>query len=125
MKLGAFSISLNVKDISASKAFYQKLGFTEFGGNVEHKWLILKNADNQLIGLFEGMLEKNTLTFNPGWDQCANEIAEFMDVRDIQAALKQQGIECISEADESSSGPASMVVIDPDGNPILIDQHRN
>ncbi len=123
MKLGAFSVSLSVKDIHASKAFYEKLGFTEFGGNIEQNWLILKNED-KIIGLFQGMFENNILTFNPGWDQDAQNLDEFTDVRDIQKQLKADGIGLIREADESTSGPASITLIDPDGNAILVDQHR-
>ncbi len=122
MKLGAFSISLAVKDIAASKSFYKKLGFEEVGGDIEQNWLILRNA-NHTIGLFQGMFEKNTLTFNPGWDQQANPLAEFTDVRALQRDLKAQGVELISQADEATEGPASVVLVDPDGNPILIDQH--
>jgi catechol 2,3-dioxygenase-like lactoylglutathione lyase family enzyme len=122
MELGAFSISLAVKDIETSKQFYQKLGFEVFGGEIAHNWLIMKNGDH-IIGLFQDMLEKNTLTFNPGWDSNAQNLDEFMDVREIQQHLKAQGVELVSEADEDSSGPASFVVVDPDGNPILIDQH--
>lgn len=124
MKLGAFSISLNVKDIQASKDFYEKLGFKDLGGDISQKWLILKNDDDHIIGLFEGMIEKNTLTFNPGWDQCANSLEAFDDVREIQKVLKNAGISLESEADETTTGPASLVVYDPDGNPVLIDQHR-
>jgi catechol 2,3-dioxygenase-like lactoylglutathione lyase family enzyme len=122
MELGAFSISLAVKDIETSKQFYQKLGFEVFGGEIAHNWLIMKNGDH-IIGLIQDMLEKNTLTFNPGWDSNAQNLDEFMDVREIQQHLKAQGVELVSEADEDSSGPASFVVVDPDGNPILIDQH--
>ena len=122
MKLGAFSISLNVKDIKASKLFYENLGFTEFGGDIEQKWLIMKN-ENSIIGLFQGMFEKNILTFNPGWDQNANTLDSFTDVRDIQRQLKEKGIKPDTEADEHTTGPASIIVTDPDGNPILIDQH--
>jgi lactoylglutathione lyase len=122
MKLGAFSLSLSVKDIQASKAFYEKLGFSVFGGNAEQNWLIMKNGDH-IIGLFQGMFEKNSLTFNPGWDQDANTLESFTDVRELQRELKAQGITMQSEADESTSGPASFVIVDPDGNPILIDQH--
>jgi catechol 2,3-dioxygenase-like lactoylglutathione lyase family enzyme len=122
MELGAFSISLAVKDIETSKQFYQKLGFEVFGGEIAHNWLIMKNGDH-IIGLFQDMLEKNTLTFNPGWDSNAQNLDEFMDVREIQQHLKAQGVELVSEADEDSSGPASFVVEDPDGNHILIDQH--
>lgn len=122
MKLGAFSISLSVKDIEASKSFYEKLGFSAFMGNAADNWLIMKNGDH-IIGLFQGMFEKNSLTFNPGWDQDVNTLASFTDVRDLQRELKAQGITMQSEADESTSGPASFVIVDPDGNPILIDQH--
>lgn len=123
MKLGAFSISLAVKDIAASRAFYEKLGFTVFGGNQAQNWLILKNEET-LIGLFQGMFEGNILTFNPGWDSNAKNLAEFVDVRDIQKALKALGVPLTTEADESTSGPASFTLTDPDGNQILVDQHR-
>jgi catechol 2,3-dioxygenase-like lactoylglutathione lyase family enzyme len=123
MNLGAFSISLAVKDIKASKVFYSKLGFEVFGGDESQNWLILRNGAN-VIGLFQGMFDKNTLTFNPGWDQNAQELESFTDVRDLQKKLKADGVELMMEADEDSSGPASFVVIDPDGNPILVDQHR-
>ena len=123
MDLGAFSVSLNVKDIATSKAFYEKLGFTPIGGNAEENWLILRNGDH-VIGLFQGMFERNLLTFNPGWDQQCNETAEHTDVREIQRRLRAAGIALVNEADEQSEGPASCMVIDPDGNPILIDQHR-
>jgi lactoylglutathione lyase len=122
MELGAFSISLAVKDIKASKAFYEKFGFKDFGGDITQNWLILKNGD-VIIGLFQGMFEKNSLTFNPGWDQNAQKLELFTDVREIQRHLKTQGMEFLSEADESTTGPASFVVEDPDGNPILFDQH--
>lgn len=122
MKLGAFSISLAVKDIAASRAFYE-LGFTVFGGNQEHHWLILKNGDH-LIGLFQGMFERNALTFNPGWDQNAQPLDEFTDVRELQRLLKAQGVALTTEADENGSGPAHIAMLDPDGNPVLIDQHR-
>lgn len=122
MKLGAFSISLSVKDLKASRIFYEKLGFSVFGGNEAENWLIMKNGDH-IIGLFQGMFEKNILTFNPGWDQNAKTLESFTDVRDLQRALKAQGITMQTEADETTSGPASFVIIDPDGNPILIDQH--
>jgi catechol 2,3-dioxygenase-like lactoylglutathione lyase family enzyme len=121
MELGAFSISLAVKDIKASKEFYEKLGFKEFGGDISQNWLILKNGDH-IIGLFQGMFDKNMLTFNPGWDQEAQKLDTFTDVREIQRQLKAQGVELVTEADESTTGPAHLVV-DPDGNPILIDQH--
>ncbi|MBP8240672.1 MAG: VOC family protein [Saprospiraceae bacterium] len=123
MQLGIFSISLSVKDIRASKAFYEQLGFSEFGGNIDQNWLILKNGAT-LIGLFQGMFEDNLLTFNPGWDENAQNVEPFDDVRDIQRYLKSQGIALVTEADESTSGPAYITLIDPDGNSILIDQHR-
>ncbi len=122
MELGAFSISLAVKDIEISKSFYAKLGFEVFGGDASQNWLILKNGDH-VIGLFQGMFEKNMLTFNPGWDSDARELDEFTDVREIQRQLKAEGMEFTSEADESTTGPASFMVVDPDGNPILVDQH--
>ncbi len=122
MKLGAFSISLAVKDIQASKEFYENLGFSVFAGELERKYLIMKNG-NALVGLFQGMFEKNILTFNPGWDENAQKLDSFSDVRDIQKHLKEKGISIENEADESSTGPASFVVVDPDGNPVLIDQH--
>jgi catechol 2,3-dioxygenase-like lactoylglutathione lyase family enzyme len=122
MQLGAFSISLAVKDLEASRAFYEKFGFTEFAGDASQNWLILKNGDHA-IGLFQGMFEKNILTFNPGWDNSANKLDSFTDVRELQRQLKAQGVRLESEIDESSSGPASIVAVDPDGNPILIDQH--
>lgn len=123
MKLGAFSISLSVKDIYTSKAFYENLGFIVFGGNIEQRWLIMKNG-NAIIGLFQGMFENNILTFNPGWDQNAQNIADFDDVRTIQKQLKSKGIVLQSEANETTSGPDSLIITDPDGNTILIDQHR-
>lgn len=122
MQLGAFSISLAVKDLAASRAFYEKLGFKEFGGNASQNWLIMKNGDH-IVGLFQGMFEKNMLTFNPGWDQDAKPLDGFTDVREIQRQLKEQGVALASEADETTTGPASIIVIDPDGNPVLIDQH--
>ena len=122
MDLGTFSISLAVKDIGASKEFYEKLGFEVFGGDASQNWLIMKNGDHA-IGLFQGMFEKNTLTFNPGWNSDARELDTYTDVRELQRQLKERGVELISEADESTSGPASFVVVDPDGNPILVDQH--
>ncbi len=122
MKLGVFSVSLSVKDINASKLFYEKLGFTIFGGDIEKKYLIMKN-ENSIIGLFQGMFENNILTFNPGWDENANKLESFTDVRELQSQLKNKGVTLETEADENTSGPASFVVIDPDGNPILIDQH--
>ena len=123
MKFGVFSISLSVKDIKASKEFYENLGFTVFGGNIEQNWLIMKN-ENSIIGLFQGMFENNILTFNPGWDENAKNVDPFDDVREIQKQLKSKGVKLDSEADESTSGPASIVMTDPDGNNILIDQHR-
>ena len=122
MDLGAFSISLAVEDIGASKEFYEKFGFEVFGGDASQNWLIMKNGDHT-IGLFQGMFEKNTLTFNPGWDSNARELDSFTDVRELQRQLKEQGIELMSEADENTSGAASFIVVDPDGNPILVDQH--
>lgn len=122
MELGAFSVSLTVKDIEASQSFYEKLGFQVFGGDAAQNWLILKNGDH-VIGLFQGMFEQNILTFNPGWDQDGNPVDSFSDVREVQRALKAQGLGIVDEADESTTGPASFIVIDPDGNPILIDQH--
>ncbi len=122
MELGTFSISLAVKDINASKSFYEKLGFKEFAGDISQNWLILKNGDHA-IGLFQGMFEKNILTFNPGWDGNAQPLATYTDVREIQRLLKAQGVTLQQEADESTTGPACFVVVDPDGNPILVDQH--
>ena len=122
MQLGAFSISLSVKDLAVSRAFYEKLGFTTMGGDAKHGWLILKNGD-VIIGLFQGMFEKNMLTFNPGWDQSANKIPAYTDVRDLQRTLREQGVKFETEADESTTGPAHFVVVDPDGNPVLVDQH--
>jgi len=122
MKLGAFSISLSVKDLQASKQFYKKLGFTKIGGDDKMNYLIMQN-ENSTIGLFQGMFDKNILTFNPGWDQQARKIEEFEDVRSIQKNLNSQQIELITEANEQSSGPASIILTDPDGNQILIDQH--
>ena len=122
MELGAFSVSLAVKDIEASQFFYEKLGFTAFAGNQSQNWLIMKNGDKAL-GLFQGMFEKNILTFNPGWNSAAEPLAEFTDVRELQRQLKKLGVEPITEADESSTGPASLMIADPDGNTILIDQH--
>jgi catechol 2,3-dioxygenase-like lactoylglutathione lyase family enzyme len=123
MELGSFSISLSVKDIAASRDFYAKLGFEPVGGNIEQKWLILRNGDH-VVGLFQDMFERNMLTFNPGWDQHCNELARFTDVREIQAQLKKGGLSLATEADATTRGPASLMVIDPDGNPVLIDQHR-
>ncbi len=122
MDLGAFSVSLAVKDLEASKEFYEEFGFTVFGGDASQNWLILKNGDHT-IGLFQGMFEKNILTFNPGWDASAGKLAKFTDVRDLQRQLKSQGVKLESEADENTTGPARFVAVDPDGNPILVDQH--
>ncbi|MGQ1787798.1 MULTISPECIES: VOC family protein [unclassified Saccharicrinis] len=123
MQLGTFSISLAVKDIHASKAFYEKLGFAVFGGDINQNWLIMQNG-SATVGLFQGMFDQNILTFNPGWDKNAQEVNPFTDVREIQKQLKDKGIEFQSEADETTTGPASFVILDPDGNPILVDQHR-
>jgi catechol 2,3-dioxygenase-like lactoylglutathione lyase family enzyme len=123
MKLGAFSVSLSVMDINASKQFYENMGFKVFAGSLEQNYLIMKNG-NALIGLFQGMFQGNILTFNPGWDENANNMDSFDDVRDIQRHLKGQGITIMAEADESTSGPASLMMTDPDGNMILLDQHR-
>ncbi len=123
MNLGAFSISLAVKDIHASLAFYEQLGFEVVHGDIEQNWIILRNREH-VIGLFQGMFDRNMLTFNPGWDQQGRNTDEFTDVRDIQKALKAAGLAPASEADEQGTGPASCVLVDPDGNPVLIDQHR-
>jgi len=122
VELGAFSISLAVKDLGASRTFYEKFGFTVSGGDPSQNWLILKNGSH-VIGLFHGMFEKNILTFNPGWDNNAQKLRTFTDVRDLQRTLKAQGVLLTSEADESSTGPGSFMAVDPDGNPILVDQH--
>ncbi len=122
MQLGAFSISLAVKDIQASKTFYEKFGFKPFAGDASQNWLILKNGDHA-IGLFQGVFEKNILTFNPGWDSNAQPLASFTDVRELQRLLKAQGVPLVQEADETTTGPASFIAVDPDGNPILVDQH--
>jgi len=122
MKLGAFSVSLAVKDLQKSKAFYEKLGFKEFGGDASQNWLILKNGD-KVIGLFQGMFEQNILTFNPGWDQDGKTLKEFTDVRELHKKIKTEGVETMQENLKEESGPGSFVVMDPDGNPILIDQH--
>jgi catechol-2,3-dioxygenase len=122
MILGAFSISLSVKDLIVSKQFYENLGFTVFAGDVKMNYFIMKN-ENSLIGLFQGMFEKNILTFNPGWDESAKKLPQFDDVREIQKNLKSKHIKLEQEADEKSTGPASIVLMDPDGNAILIDQH--
>lgn len=123
MDLGAFSVSLAVKDITASRAFYEKLGFTQIGGDASQNWLILQNGAST-VGLFQGMFERNSLTFNPGWDNHGNHPAEFTDVREIQRQLKAGGLSLVAEADESTTGPAHIILTDPDGNPVLIDQHR-
>jgi len=122
MELGNFSISLAVKDLEASRQFYEKLGFEKFGGEPAQNWLIMKNGD-RVIGLFQGMFERNTLTFNPGWDSNAQLVPGFTDVRELQRQLKARGMQFMSEADESTTGPASFIVVDPDGNPVLFDQH--
>lgn len=122
MQLGVFSLSLNVKDIRASREFYAKFGFSDFGGNIEQNWLIMKNGE-QVIGLFQGMIEKNTLTFNPGWDSNAQPVPGFTDVRQLQRQLEENGVTLAARADESTTGPAYIIAVDPDGNPILIDQH--
>lgn len=122
MDLGAFSISLAVKDLEASRTFYEKFGFTVFAGDGAQNWLIMKNRQH-VIGLFQGMFEKNILTFNPGWDNNAQKVVEFTDVRELQRRLKAQGVPLQHEVDESTTGPGSFIAIDPDGNPILVDQH--
>jgi len=122
MKLGAFSVSLSVKDINASKEFYETLGFKVFAGDIEKNYLIMKNEDS-LIGLFQGMFENNILTFNPGWDSNANKLENYDDVREIQKILKDKNVELIREVDDNTNGPASITLFDPDGNTILIDQH--
>jgi len=122
MKLGALSISLSLKDIHLSKKFYETLGFTVFGGEIEKNYLIMKNG-NALVGLFQGMFENNIISFNPGWDESANKLDSYNDVREIQQHLKDNGLKLEQEADTTTSGPASIVLIDPDGNPVLIDQH--
>ncbi|WP_404452566.1 VOC family protein [Virgibacillus necropolis] len=123
MNLGAFSVSLNVKDINVSKSFYENLGFEFLGGDITQNWLIMKNGDC-IIGLFQGMFEKNILTFNPGMNQEAENLDSFTDVRELQKHLKEKGIKILSEADETNEGPAHFTIEDPDGNPILVDQHR-
>ncbi len=122
MELGVFSVSLSVKNLAASRAFYEKLGFIAFTGNPEQNWMIMKNGDH-IIGLFQGMFEGNILTFNPGWDKNGNTLESFTDVRDLQRVLKQQGVRFEIEANEASTGPASFLLLDPDGNPVLVDQH--
>jgi len=123
MNLGAFSVSLTVKDIHKSKSFYEDLGFEILGGNIDQNWLIMKNGST-VIGLFQGMFEKNMLTFNPGWNQNADNLDSFTDIRELQKQLKAKGVAMLTEADELSEGPASFTIEDPDGNPILVDQHR-
>jgi lactoylglutathione lyase len=122
MKLGAFSVSLAVRDLEASRAFYEKLGFTQFHGDASQGWLILRNGTT-VIGLFQGMFERNTLTFNPGWDTNAQPVDQFTDVRELQRRLKGAGVEIETEVDESGSGPGFFIVNDPDGNPVFVDQH--
>ena len=122
MELGAFSVSLTVKDIKSSQKFYESLGFKSFMGDAAKNWLILKNGD-QVIGLFQGMFDKNILTFNPGWDSNAKKLASFTDVRELQRIAKARGVKLVKEADESTTGPASFMAVDPDGNQILFDQH--
>lgn len=123
MELGAFSVSITVKDIHASKAFYEKLGFDSLGGDISQNWLIMKN-ENCIIGLFQGMFEKNILTFNPGWNEKAENLESFTDIRELQKQLKESGVKMLTEANESSEGPAHFMIEDPDGNQILVDQHR-
>ena len=123
MKLGAFSVSLSVKDINKSKSFYENLGCQAFGGDITQNWVIMKN-ESCVIGLFQGMFEKNLLTFNPGWNGNAENLDSFTDIRNLQKQLKAKGIKMLSEADETNEGPASFTIEDPDGNPILFDQHR-
>ena len=122
MELGAFSVSLSVKDLATSRAFYEKLGFSQMGGNADENWLILRNGDT-IIGIFQGMFEGNMLTFNPGWDGDAQPLPSFTDVRELQRALQAQGVAFTTEADPTTSGPGYFVLVDPDGNPILVDQH--
>jgi len=122
MELGTFSISLTVKDLEASRAFYEKLGFAAFAGDASQNWLIMKNG-GCVIGLFQGMFDKNILTFNPGWDGNAQKLDTFTDVRELQRRLKAQGVALVNEADEGTTGPASFIAVDPDGNPVLFDQH--
>jgi lactoylglutathione lyase len=122
MELGAFSVSLAVRDLEASRVFYEKLGFEPFAGEQAENWLMLRNGDH-VIGLFQGLIDRNILTFNPGWDQNAQPLAEFTDVRELQRRLKAEGVEIVKETDEDAKGPGSFVTVDPDGNPILVDQH--
>ncbi len=124
MQLGAFSISLNVKNLKASQAFYEALGFAVAGGDASQNWLILRNPDAVTIGLFQGMFDRNMLTFNPGWDRGAKNLPSFTDVREIQKQLQARGLTLASQADPATTGPASVMLVDPDGNPVLIDQHR-
>jgi len=121
LELGTFSVSLAVKNLEASKKFYEKFGFTAFAGDASKNWVIMKNGDH-IVGLFQGMFEKNILTFNPGWDSNAQKLTSFTDVRELQRQLKAQGVQLLTEADESTSGPASIVAMDPDGNQILLDR---
>lgn len=122
MQLGNFSISLAVKDLQASRDFYEKFGFVALGGDPSKGWLILKNGDH-VIGLFQGMFEKNMLTFNPGWDSNAQTLSSYTDIRELQRQLKVKGVKLVTEADETTTGPAHFIAVDPDGNPILVDQH--
>jgi catechol 2,3-dioxygenase-like lactoylglutathione lyase family enzyme len=122
MDLGAFSVSLAVRDLAASRAFYEKFGFLAFGGDASKGWLILRNGGH-VIGLFQGMFEKNTLTFNPGWNASAEPVGEFTDIRELQRRLKEQGVALLVEADETTKGPGYFMALDPDGNPVLVDQH--
>ena len=122
MQLGAFSISLAVNELQESRAFYEKFGFTVFGGDAAQNWLIMKNGEHT-IGLFQGMFERNILTFNPGWSSNADPLSEFTDIRELQRQLKAAGVDLVAEADESTTGPASFMALDPDGNPVLVDQH--
>lgn len=124
MQLGAFSVSLAVKDLDASRAFYETLGFAVVGGDAAQNWLILRNPDAVTIGLFKGMFDRNLLTFNPGWDRGAQDLATFTDVRDLQNQLEARGLALTTRADPSTTGPASLMLVDPDGNPVLVDQHR-
>lgn len=124
MQLGAFSISLTVKDMAASQAFYEKLGFAVIGGDATQNWLILRNPDEVTIGLFHGMFDRNILTFNPGWDAQCNNLERYTDVREIQQRLEASGLKLDTRADTTTTGPASITLSDPDGNPVLIDQHR-
>ncbi len=124
MQLGAFSISLTVKDLAASQAFYEKLGFAVIGGEATQNWLILRNPDDVTIGLFQGMFDRNILTFNPGWDGRCNNLDRFTDVREIQRQLESSGLSLDTHADTTTTGPGSITLTDPDGNPVLIDQHR-